>query len=210
MNENIYLSNQNIDLDAKKTFILAGRRTGKTELCIKKALDFLEENPDKKILWICSTETKERTLKERIPHKYWINKYFGISFSTKLHREFDRIFLYGHKEANLKDFDLYMFDDLELFPLQDSLFFKTFVDICNTKEVFITACFSPDIIKTYVIKGLYEEFLQNKDCYTFFYTNLNHRINDPVEERFFSLKTLFFKKEQENELVSNSYKLTTT
>lgn len=200
MNENEFLSEQDIDLKQKKSFILAGRITGKTELCIKKALSFLEENPDKKILWICSTETKERILKERIPYKYWINKYVGITFSTKFRQEFDRIFLYGHKEVYLTDFDLYIFDDLELFPLQDSLFFKTFLDICNTKEVFITACFSPDIIKTYVIKGLYEEFLQNKNCYTFFYTNFSHVINEPVEERVFSLKTLFFKKVQETEV----------
>ena len=200
MNENEYLSDQDIDLKQKKSFILAGRRTGKTELCIKKALSFLKENPDKKILWICSTETKVRILKEIIPYKYWINKYFGITFSTNLLREFDRILLYGHKEVYLKDFDLYIFDDLELFPLKDSLFFKEFLDICNTKEVFITACFSPDITQTYVIKGLYEEFLQNKDCYTFFYRNFSHRINEPVEERVFSLKTLFFKKEQETEV----------
>lgn len=200
MNENEYLSEQDIDLKQKKSFVLAGRRTGKTELCINKALSFLQENPDKKILWVCSTETQVRLLKERIPPKYWINKDFGITFSTKLQRDFDTIFLYGYKEVCLTDFDLYIFDDLELLPLQDSLFFKTFAYLCNTKEVFITACFSPDIIRTYVIKGLYEEFLQNKDCYTFFYTNLSHRINEPVEERFFSLKTLFFKNEQESEM----------
>jgi hypothetical protein len=200
MNESEYLSEQDIDLKQKKSFILAGRRTGKTELCIKKALNFLEENPGKKILWICSTETQMRVLKERIPYKYWITKYFGITFRQKLQRDLDTIFLYGHKEDYLTNFDLYIFDDLELFPLQDSLFFETFTHICNTKEVFITACFSPDTIKTYVIKGLYEEFLQNKDCYTFFYTIFSHRINEPVEERVFSLKTLFFKKEQETEM----------
>lgn len=199
MNESEYLTGQDIDLKQKKSFILAGRRTGKTELCIKKALSFLEENPDKKILWICSSEAQVQILKERIPHRYWINKDFGITFSTTLQREFNRIFLYGHKEFYLKDFDLYIFDDLELLPLQDSLFFETFLDICNTKEVFITACFSPDIIRTYVIKGLYEEFLQNKDCYTFFYTIFSHRIKEPIEERVFSLKTLFFKKGQESE-----------
>jgi hypothetical protein len=35
----------------------------------------------------------------------------------------------------------------------------------------------------------------------FFYTNFSHRINKPVEERVFSLITLFFfKKEQETEV----------
>lgn len=92
MNEILYLSNLNIDLGAKKTFVLVGRRTGKTTLIIEWARKQFSDHKEGKICFyptprklLEGLSEKEKDVAKNSPDMGLKRELFKDTFEKKKH-----------------------------------------------------------------------------------------------------------------------------